>query len=443
MDAPEPIKKTFEHLKLEYPFYIVMERINGKFYVYKSNTFWDKENKKVRSKKKYLGRIGDSGEFIKKAVAETVISQQLIGAAQAFKFDKIDESVLTHLSTNCRLSSTDISANLKLNLQTVERRKKELENRYGIRYFASINYFKLGYSPYLVLVSFKGKKPPIDKLKEIFEKEPRVQLVMLTTGAYYLIMYMLVENASVLQDIMYRFNINELLREYDAEWNTTVFLESYGYVPMRDKFFELLEEKVWKRSKESPRPASDSLMRREYILLRELNADGSKSFAEIERKYGFGHGTARYIFDRLKEKGLIWRLTLTMERYNIKYNAIMITKDINAGMILKDRKKFLHYIIKDYDAPSNRFSLVGDMLSPAGSLFVMPVIKDGEIEKETEWLNTQIGGMEVIESSVVTQILLGELCHRKLDNRYSNQEKTLIEEYKIGLPKDVPNYFIE
>ena len=42
----------------------------------------------------------------------------------------------------------------------------------------------------------------------------------------------------------------------EADWNTTIITDAYGYVPIRDKFFDLLKEKVWRRSKETPRPAS-------------------------------------------------------------------------------------------------------------------------------------------------------------------------------------------
>jgi DNA-binding Lrp family transcriptional regulator len=213
-------------------------------------------------------------------------------------------------------------------------------------------------------------------------------------------------------------------------------------VPIRDKFFDLLKEKVWRRSKETPRPASDSLMHREYVLLRELNTAGNKSFAEIEKKYNFGHGTAKYVFEKLKERGLIWRLALTMGRYNVKYNAVIVTRVVNEGIFLKDREKFLRYIIKDYGGLANKFSLVGEILAPFGDMFIVPILREGELEAELEWLNTQIGGIKT-DSSIITQTILGESCYRKLDNRHSNQMRELIKVYKAEPPKDVPNYFVE
>jgi DNA-binding Lrp family transcriptional regulator len=441
MEAPEEVRKTFERLRTEYPYYIVLARINGRFYVYKSKAWWDKESRKVRSKKEYLGRITEGVEFIKKVVVETV-NQPVITAVPKYDFDKVDESILMHLSMNCRIPLSVIAKRLGLTLQTVERRKAELEDRYGIRYFASINYRKLGFSTYLAMVKFKNKKPSAEVLKEVSENEPRVQLAMISTGAYDLILYMLAEDNFVISNIIYKFTSDERLKDYEADWNTTIVTDDYGYVPLRDRFFDLLEKRVWKRSKETPRPASDSLMYREYVLLRELNATGNKPFAEIERKYGFGHGTAKYVFDRLKEKNLIWRLTLTMNRYNVKYNAMIVTKVVNEGIFLKDREKFLRYVIKDYEALANRFALMGEILAPFGNVFIAPILREGELEAELEWLNTQIGGIG-IDSSIVTQIILGELCYRRVDNKHSNQMKRLVEVYKVEPPKEVINYFAE
>ncbi len=441
METPEAIKKTFEGLKSEYPFYIVLARINGRFYVYRSSAWWDKAGKRVRSKKEYLGRITEEGKFIKKAVIETA-SQQVVTAAPTYDFDKTDESILMHLSMNCRIPLSAIANRLGVTLQTVERRKAELEERYGIRYFASINYTKLGFSTYLSMVKFKEKKPPTEVLKEIFENEPRVQLAMVSTGMYDLILYILAEDNSVINSVIYKFVSDERLKDYEADWNTTIITDAYGYVPIRDKFFDLLKEKVWRRSRETPRPASDSLMHREYVLLRELNAAGNKSFAEIERKYGFGHGTAKYVFEKLKEKGLIWRPTLTMERYNVKYNAFIVARIVSEGMFLRDREKFLRYIIKDYDALVNRFSFEGGILAPFGSIFIVPILREGELEAELEWVNGQVRGI-TSGYSVITQTILGELCYRKLDNRYSDQMKRLIEDYKVEPLREVTNYLTE
>lgn len=438
MEAPEPIKRAFAQLKLEYPFYISLSKINGKYYVYRSHSAWDKESRKVKTKKEYLGRIVDKGEYIKKAIRP----DQAAPPMPAYKFDEIDEKILTHLSMNCRLPVSVIAKRVGLSAQATERRKENLERRYGIRYLASINYVKLGYSPYLAFVNFREKKPNVEVLKAALEKEPRIQLAMSAQGAYDLILYVLVENSFLLDEVISNIRSDENLKDYESIWNTVAFDESYGYVPLRDKFFELVEKKVWRRSKETPKPTSDNLTQREYILLREMNADCSKPFADIEREHDLGHGAARYTFDRLIEKELVWRQTLTMRGYNVNYNAMILMTTNNKGAFLKDRAKLLQYIIKVYEAPSNRFALVGGILSPDGIIFIAPILRDGELEIELEWLGSQIAGI-TLNSVIITKIILGELCYRKLDNKHAKQMNILINEYKIEPPKNTLNYLIE
>ena len=436
MQLPDAVQKTFAQLRLEYPFYIVLSKINGGFYVYRSHTWWDKELKKVRAKTVYLGRIEEDGKFVKKI--EQPQPSPVYPIAD-YKLDKVDETLLTYLSMNCRYPISKIAKTLGLSTNVLVRRKQNLERRFGIRYLASINYLKLGYSTYLIFVNFKDRKPVMEDLKEALKDEPHIQLALSAQGSYDLVLYLLVENSAVLNSVVFQLRNNERLKDYESIWTAVVFDQAYGYVPLRDRFFDLLEKNVWHRSKTGPRPASDSLMQREFLVLRELNTDGGKPFSDIEKKYNLGHGTCRYVFDKLKEKELLWRSTLTMEGYNVKYQAMILATVINEGSFLRDRQRFLHFIIKDYNAPSNRFALEGDTLSPEGKLFIMPVLKEGELETEIEWLRSQVSGIK-LESAIVTNVLVGELCYRKMDNANSEQMNTLIKEYKEERPKNSIDY---
>jgi len=435
METPAQVKKTFERLKLEYPYYISLAKINGKFYVYKSKSFWDKEAHRVRTEKTYLGRIDEQGTFIKRKEYE----EKVVQVDESKEIDEIDNKILMHLSMNCRIPLAIIAKRTGISLQAVERRKKSLEKRFGIRYFASINYTKLGFSEFVILVKFLEDKPTNEEIEKVFENEPRVQLVMTMQGEYDLFAYLLAEDAFVLDGIIYNIRKNERLSRYKAVWNSVVLKSGYGYIPLRDKFFDLIEKKVWHRTKETPRPASDSITQREYILLRELNADGNIPFAEIEKKHNLGNGAARYTFDKLKEKGLISSETLTMSTCGARYNAAIEVDVLNMAEFIEDRRKFIRYIIKDYNEPVNRFSFEGDTFSPDGSLFIIPIFKDGELEEEKEWLNQQIKGIK-IKSMIFTKTILGELCYRKFDNNYSGQMHTLVSEYKEEPPKDMIDY---
>lgn len=440
MATPELVSRAYRQLKLEYPFYVALSRINGKYYVYKSKSVWDKETKKVKTRQEYLGRITEDGTFIKKMKISQV-QQQVAQPEISYKLSDIDEKLLTYLSMNCRLPLVEIAKRLGVKEDMIIRRKADLEKRFGIRYLASINYIKLGFSAYLVFVSFKDGRPSAETLKEIFENKPHVQLAMLTQGKYDLVLHILVEHSMSLVGIVYSIRKDERLKNYESVWDVAAFEEFYGYVPLRDKFFELLEKKVWHRTKDNPRPTSDSLSQREYALLRELNNNGNESFASIEKKYNFGQGSGRYTFDKLREKELIWRSTLTFQNYSIKYPAMILVTIINQSSFLNDRQKFLHYIIKDYAAPSTRFALEGDILASNGVLLLLPVIKDGELENELDWLKQNIGGIK-LDTLVITHVILGELCYRRFDNAQSGQTAVLTSEYKEEFARKV-NYNAE
>ncbi|MGC8478494.1 MAG: Lrp/AsnC family transcriptional regulator [Candidatus Micrarchaeia archaeon] len=438
MEVPQTVMEAFSGLKAGYPYYISLARINGKFYVYRSQSFWDSAQKRVRTKKTYLGRIEEDGTFIEKKVIQAPI-QIVHGSSQ---IDEIDKTILTHLSMNCRIPLSVIAKRTGLSVRAVENRKKKLEKRFGIRYLASIVHVKLNFSPYLLLIKFLKEKPPIDDIRQVFEKEPHVQLVMTTQGEYDLLVFMLAESTLELENAIYILRGNEKISKYEAEWNATAFQDNYSYITWRDNFFQLLEKKVWHRSKVAPRPPSDSITRREYILLRELNRDGAQPFSEIDKRYNFGNGAAKYTFEKLRKKGIIFRETLTMHIPDIKYNAAIIVEIINESKFIYSRESLLKYMIKDTDGPTNTFAYVAEITAPNGFLFILPVINEGKLEEEIENISKQIKGI-TIKSMIITQTVLGELCYRRIDNNQSSQMEILVSRYKIPPPKERVDYETE
>ncbi len=438
MIAPKEVQGTFERLRLEYSFYIVLVKLNGKFYVYRSKSFWNKEMRKVQSKTTYLGRIKEDGTFVKK-IKQNGTGENVIAPKAPTKLSPADMTILRYLSMNCRIPIQRIAKAAGLSIAATEHRKKTLEKKFDIRYFSSINYTKLGFSAYLALIKFERDVPPIEDIRTVFEKEPRVQLVMMAQGDYNVVAYILAENNLTLSKVLFNMRKDERISQYYSLWNVIAVDESYGYVPLRDSFFEVVKNSVWKRTKNGIKPSVDSIKQREYLLLRALNSDGNVSFAEIERKCGFGHGAGKYIFDKLKEKKILLGETMTMRNCNIRYNAIMFVDVVENSAFINDRKKFIEYIMKDYDAPINRFMFVGDTASPDGIICILPIFKEGELEAELEWLKGHIGGIR-LKPLVLTQTILGELCYRKLDNNYAQQSVVLKKDYKLNPIEDIIDY---
>lgn len=434
MEVPTEVKKRFMQLKSEYPFYISLEKIKDKFYVYRSRSLWDRESKRVRTQKKYLGRIKEDGGFVAKKVYPGEEENEMPEWYKTKGLDKNEELILTHLSMNCRIQLTVLSQRTGLSLSAIEYKKKSLEKRFKIRYLAGINYIMLGFSEFIIYVKFTNEKPFIEDIKAAIEKSPYIQSAMMMQGDYDMAMFALAENAYELSEAIFKLRNDEKLAKYEAIWDTVIISDAYGYLPLREEFFELLKKRVWHRTKETPRPSKGDLTEREYMILKELNANGDIPFAVIDSKYGLGTGAAKYTFEKLKDKNLIIRETLTMRNCDIKYNALIMVDILDKKEFLRDREKFLRYIIKDYNGPINRFTYAINTFYPDGFMFIMPVMKEGELEEETTWLKQQIKGIK-IRTSISTRIIVGELCYRKFDNNYSSQMQTLISVYKAESPK--------
>ena len=65
-DPPMEVRKTFEKLEEEFPFYIQLRFINNTYCVYKGTSKWDKVEKKVKKITEHLGIIKKDGTFKKK-----------------------------------------------------------------------------------------------------------------------------------------------------------------------------------------------------------------------------------------------------------------------------------------------------------------------------------------------------------------------------------------
>lgn len=66
-ELPDLVQKRFEEIKKEASSYVEVKVIDGKYYLYRSTSIWDRKEKKVRKKTEYMGKITSAGEFIEKS----------------------------------------------------------------------------------------------------------------------------------------------------------------------------------------------------------------------------------------------------------------------------------------------------------------------------------------------------------------------------------------
>ena len=452
--VPPRVEKAFAKLREESAGGIYLKLINGRHYVYRESGTWDREAKRARVKSEYLGRILDDGTYVRKIAsygdelerAKALISErggrilwperkeEAGGAAgpAGMEAGETDARLLTALSMNARASFSAMSRIAGLGPSAAYARVKGLEKRYGIRYTAEIDLDKLGYLTYLVLVKFQKEVPSMESLEAAVRKDPRIQLAFLTKGEYDLVVFLVTE-AGEEGRVGLRRQRDFIFPEFDARWDRAPVYVTYGFIPVREEFFEVLKARVWKRSKEAPRPPEDSISNGEYRVLRELAKDGTVDFSEIDRRNGFDRGMAQYTYHRLREKGILKRVTMSMTKLPAKYLAFIYLENTNDRKWEEAKPKFLGHIIRETEAPTDRYALVGDAGTPDGTVFVVPIFDESDLGKEEEALKSIMTGSR-ITTSVITSSLVGAPCFRKFDKAYSRQHRRLVESHGLKAP---------
>ncbi|MDE1825479.1 MAG: hypothetical protein KGH77_03920 [Candidatus Micrarchaeota archaeon] len=425
MELPKPVNETLKHLRQEFPFYIVLQSKNGNHYLYKHSTKWDAQSKKVRTSRTYLGKITDDGKFLRKLVRSAEQEEMAALPEGKMPMDEKDSVLLTVLSMNARADLAYHGRKLGMKPEETYRRVKNLEKRFGITYITEIDVEKLGYLKLLVMVKFIDKKPGIEEIRSVAERVHAVQLALLVNGDYDLVFYVFVkkESADEIPKAIIGLRVGEL-EGYKSRWYTAPFYEHHGFVPIRNEFIEDIKEELKKR---------------EYAVLREVNKNSVADFAEIDRKYGLERMHSGYVYSTLKENGVIRRATISMQKLPIKYIGILQQEIIDESEFRKRRELQLEQIIEDAGTPTNKYVLGGDTENPDGTILFAPIFSNGELDIIMEKIRKQNSGIE-IKQMIVTSILLGSLCYRKFDVKYSRQYAILVNTYGAKPERPVDYY---
>ena len=448
--VPKNVEDTFDKIKESSPSYIVLKIINNRYYVYRQATKWDKQAKKLKTSAEYLGRITELGEYIKKS--ESVLNRLdrarilieahggkvILPEGQSSKPDSqnserisdTEKKLLTILSMNARADLSYFSRELGIRPGEAYRKVKSLEEKYAINYVIELDLDKLGFIKYIAFVKFEDNAPSNGEITEVISSDPRTQLVALTSGSYDMMVYFLAKDADDASDYIFKMQKSEEIGRYTSRWYASSFDETYGFIPLGPTFFELIGGMVWKRSAESSSPKSNQLLGREYYVLKEMSRNSQVKFNEIDEKYKLGRGTSYYTYLRLKEKGIIKRATITMGNLPVKYLAGLIIEVLNGVSYFKTRKYFLLHVIAESNQLTDRYLLIGDITLPHGSLCIMPVYTEEELQKTKEDLSKNIQGIG-IRALTVTQVLFGSFGYRRFDNAYSVQFSRLVATYGL------------
>lgn len=281
-------------------------------------------------------------------------------------------------------------------------------------------------------VKFRNKRPTIESIKKALRDSPNVQFAATTNGIFDLFIYVLFENSRELEKWMYIIRKSDTFSDYDAKWNTTYLWTGHGIILMRDEFFEsVIKNKVWYRTRESPRIRPGQVYKRQYATMRELSKNGRIPFKDIDRIHNLKRASADYTFHELMKNGTIRKATISLQNLPIKYLAIIIIhQEIGRSRSEKTRKDLLLYGCMD-KLWSNRFIVTGDIGSPVGVLSIAPIYEDGELEKIVEDMR-RITKERRIDTAIITDSFLGTVCINKLETIKTDVGEVLKRDYNMS-----------
>ncbi len=447
MELTDNVKKSIEALKKRsnHSIQIVPHRDHYYIYEYKVKTV----NGIAKRFSFYLGSMGKDGTFTEARhrflhTRAKNLDQCLSAKKQDEKPRLVDEliypdefsiNILRELSMDSRITAPEIARKLGTDTARVRRRIKQLEWAYKIKYTLELRPGTFRFLTYVIFVKFTKEKPDQEKLKELLEDNPRVQLAAIMEGDYNLILYILAENNLILEDILYEMRSNSIISKYSSVWYVNYSLQPIGwYIPFRDKFFDLLKERIWHRSIYSPRRQKDQFLMSEYAVLKELNSNANINFKEVDAKYNLKEGNANYTYYKLLESKIINRPTIAISEIpNMKLEFLYLIQK-NIEKFNEGRIDYLDEITKETDYPSDRFVFVGDVSSPYGIALIAPIFNNNDtdiLQKSLEYIK----GV-TIKSARITRILFGDLGIRKFDmkesSNYELKAKLLKEKYKTS-----------
>ena len=438
----EGVRATLESLRARHRHHLALKRRGDGYYVFETMAKWDKAKRRYRTLSLYIGKIELDGRFVepvrKKSSTKGIknldsyVKQmeraELQEGRQSFE-SEYEPLILRELSTNPRDGVAAISKRIGLPYQTTLYWIRKLEKKYDIRY--TIEYWFLrnfGFDRYISIAKFKGPRPNVEELRKALEGIPYVQLAVLTRGAYDLFLFLVAPNIRLAEDTIYQIRSKAVFAKCPAEWYASYYQQGMGYIPLRDAFFDVLKERVWKRTRETPRKQKDQLLMREYATLRELNTNGVVEFSKIDGKYMLKSGSAQYTYHKLIAEDMIKRATITMEKPPVKDIAVIIAAQLDVNKFNAHREEYLREIISDEDMPLNKYVFAGDIGSPYGVLLMAPLYRDGDLERIEAKLGAHLYGSE-LRTSLISSTLVGNLGLRKIDTTKTWVYDTLAKEY--------------
>jgi DNA-binding Lrp family transcriptional regulator len=336
---------------------------------------------------------------------------------------------------NGRMSMAKLAKRLGMSTTGARHFVKRLEEKYHIRYFAEVDMLKLGFMRYIALVKFESRIPSFDEVKEAFKSDPHVVLAAMTKGIYDMIVLFYIENTESPTLFLYNWRSSQALPDYAAKWYVAPLGKSPEVtLPIRPRVIEWVTTNLVNEGEAKSRMAS-KLTRIERLTLKELVLDGNQNFKDLDKRYGLSQGRSNYAFYKLKEKGIIERITITISPPNLRYNAVFITETNHYKKFIEVQHQYRLSVINQENPVVNKNAYRGDMGMPDSILHIRPIFRESEFQKARSELDS-IAGTKT-DSLIITDMGVGYLCYRNFDFAHAPIYSDLLKQGKIPALKKI------
>ena len=436
---PEAVRQAVEKLKKGRKYGVVAVKIKGSYYAYEYKDWTDRTTGRRHEEKLYIGKINPDGTFVRK-VANRLPGRPIdLEQYMQMKYKEpsaivdratmpnaLDMALLTQMSVDGRASASNIAEKLGISSAVANYRIEKLEKTYDIWPTLNLRPTIFGFSRFLILVKFLAGRPAADAMKEVLEKEQKVQLTLLMKGDHDMMIYVIAEDIPALETMLYRIRSDKVFADCKSIWNVSYLYEAFGWiVPNRDLFFELIKSRVWHRTQETPRKLPNQLLYSEYAVMKELSKNCKADFSSIDDAHGLNKGSAQYTYHRLVERKIIEGTTICMRNPHAKYSVFIYLEQDDIVAFNKTKAEYFKILVGEPKRPTNRFVYVADVSSPYGIVVIAPIYNDSELEELLEMIKEKIKGINVTYS-IITNQLIGKIGFRKFD-------MTKTRSYKLSL----------
>ncbi|MDE1851253.1 MAG: AsnC family transcriptional regulator [Candidatus Micrarchaeota archaeon] len=313
------------------------------------------------------------------------------------------KSILRELSTNSRISITDLAKKLKCSRITAAKVLADVSSSYGVKFGLEFDEDKLGITQRHLLLIRLEKKPSLGELRELFAGDDHINCAFLCNGDFDLIIHAVATNP--MDYIVWESLLPGKLADYGVDiYPSQLMLTNFGYMPINSGTLNSMAQNVNDKDK---------------AIMALLNDDSRIGISEISSKLGIGRTTVHYRIFSLLRNGLIKRFTISLAKSPLKYVLAYTTNyHFNKTSHFRSVQMMEYYRQYDQDMPLfNTFQLLAPMSGSYRFLGIAlfddkkAAIKGGIVAHKSIFNQERVH----MKSAEITGVIKGSYPFRNLD----------------------------